>query len=170
MAHHWSLFRFRSSPSGPSGSSARSAAIDGFSSECTLLAMLDRRVAGIDSTGRGNLGPPIAQLLSGWDGSRKGGVTCLDCSCCRRGPPSSYRANASRTCWSEELWFRPGEEGHCMDGLGPYCELGEGPADGGQPCCLISADVWRRARLGPGGDETDDRGWRLDWCGIWGLL
>lgn len=59
-----SLFRFRSSAKAASSSSGRSAVSAGFSKECTLLAILERRVAGNDDSCRRNLGPPIVQPLS----------------------------------------------------------------------------------------------------------
>jgi hypothetical protein len=92
-----SLFRFRSSPVIGSSSSARSAVSAGLSKEWTLLAMLDRRVAGSDESGcRGNLGPPTIQPLSalnvdGVVSAVRGGVACREPSCCcRLGPPISY--------------------------------------------------------------------------------
>lgn len=67
----------------------------------------------------------------------------------------SYWARTSRTCWSLEAG------GLGEDGQGPLLALpalpggkGEVPV-GGQSCCRMSANVWRRAMFGPGGVEID---------------
>lgn len=70
-------FRFRSSSVACCSSSGLSAVSAGFSKECTLLAILDRLVAGKEVSCRGNLGPNV-QLLSAvgpefvWSGFRGG--------------------------------------------------------------------------------------------------
>ena len=100
---HTILFLLRSSTSRSSSSFSTVSA--GFNNEWTLLAMLERRVAGADSRWRdGNFGPPRDQLLStlSVDGVVSlvgGGVIWLllgwyGC----RGAPSSYCASTSRTC------------------------------------------------------------------------
>lgn len=79
-----------------SSSSALSAVSAGLSNECTLLAMLDLRVAGADilkSFALAYLDAPKDQLLSadsvdGVVSDVRGGVGCLEIVW-RRGPPNS---------------------------------------------------------------------------------
>ena len=102
--HHCMRFRLRASSG--SSSSVRSAVSAGLSSECTLDAMLDRRVGGpgvsIPLKGYlapGNVHPLSALNVDGILSLDNGGVPCIDDAC--RGPRGSwYDSNASRSCWS----------------------------------------------------------------------
>ena len=106
-----------------SSSLSRSTVSAGFRSEWTLLAMLDRRVAGAEcSKPRGNFGGPNDQPLSTLRFEDpvvsfvNGGVPGPD-AYCRRGAPISYCAKTSRTCWSPGFGVLLGDDGHCADAL-----------------------------------------------------
>lgn len=112
--------RLRLRSSGRS-SSDRSAVSAGFNREWTLLAMLDRRVAGSEDSCRGYRDPkvnPFSALSMDDDGgSLTGGeIWRYPSGGGRRGAPISYCANTSRTCWSLELGVRCGDGGHAGGG------------------------------------------------------
>lgn len=130
-----SLLRFLSSgPSSPSRSWFDSAV--GFSSECTLLAMLLRRVPGAEASMplNENFGPgschPASPLLLAYDGGpESGGVVCREPSLdVARG--SSYCAKVSLICWPSLLPWRKGDVGHCA-AFCPTVVKGEPPCGGG---------------------------------------
>ena len=115
--------RFRLRASGScSSSSARSAVSAGFSSECTLDAMLERRVGGpgVSMPLNGYRAPGSDQPLSalsvdGVVSLVSGGVACRE-PCCRGLRGISYCASASRSCWSPPpIGVRCGEDGHCVE-------------------------------------------------------
>lgn len=119
--HHISLLRFLSS--GGSSSPSRSAVSAGFSSECTLLAMLLRLVGGAEMSNplNGNRGPgncqPASLLVFAYPGgpASGGGVVCRELYCWFEARGSSYCASASRSCWSPLVAARYGDDGHCVE-------------------------------------------------------